>query len=192
MYIRPLLLGSSAQLGLNPPEEYTFLVFVLPVGVYHGVHPVAALILEDFDRAAPEGTGSAKVGGNYAPVLRWSERARSEGYGITLHLDSKERKWVDEFSTSGFIGVKGDGSGETTVVVPDSKNVIRSVTSDSVCELAKSFGWKVECRPVSSVPTLCMSMAAKRRRSRTRSSPNSARSWRQARRRRWCRSRASA
>ncbi|KAI7115216.1 branched-chain amino acid aminotransferase, partial [Hortaea werneckii] len=76
MYIRPLLFGSSAQLGLNPPEEYTFLVYVLPVGVYHGVHPVSALILEDFDRAAPEGTGSAKIGGNYAPVLRFSERAR--------------------------------------------------------------------------------------------------------------------
>lgn len=26
MYIRPLMFGSSAQLGLNPPEEYTFLV----------------------------------------------------------------------------------------------------------------------------------------------------------------------
>jgi len=149
MYIRPLLFGSSAQLGLNPPQEYTFVVYVLPVGVYHGVHPVAALILEQFDRAAPEGTGSAKVGGNYAPVLRWSERAREEGFGITLHLDSKTRSVVDEFSTSGFIGVRGTGEGETTVVVPDSKNVIRSVTSDSVCEIARSLGWKVEVRPVS-------------------------------------------
>lgn len=26
MYIRPLLFGSSAQLGLNPPQEYTFVV----------------------------------------------------------------------------------------------------------------------------------------------------------------------
>jgi branched-chain amino acid aminotransferase len=26
IYIRPLLFGSSAQLGLNPPEEYTFVV----------------------------------------------------------------------------------------------------------------------------------------------------------------------
>ncbi|KAJ9664653.1 hypothetical protein H2201_005167 [Coniosporium apollinis] len=162
MYIRPLLLGSSAQLGLNPPEEYTFLVFVLPVGVYHGVHPVAALILEEFDRAAPEGTGSAKVGGNYAPVLRWSEKARGEGFGITLHLDSKERRWVDEFSTSGFVGVKGDGEGETTVVVPDSKNVIKSVTSDSVCRLAESFGWKVECRPIpyEELPSFTEVMAA--------------------------------
>jgi branched-chain amino acid aminotransferase len=150
MYVRPLLFGSSAQLGLNPPEGYTFVVFVLPVGVYHGTHPVKALILEDFDRAAPEGTGSAKVGGNYAPVLRWSEKAGKAGFGITLHLDSKTRSEIDEFSTSGFIGVKKNGD-SFTIVVPDSKNVINSVTSDSVCDLAKSFGWAVEKR--SACPT---------------------------------------
>jgi len=148
MYIRPLLFGSSAQLGLNPPEEYTFLVYVLPVGVYHGVKPVAALVLEDFDRAAPEGTGSAKVGGNYAPVLRHSQKAYAEGYGITLHLDSKTRTVIDEFSTSGFIGITQNGD-EISMVVPDSKSVIKSVTSESVCEIARSFGWKVEARPVS-------------------------------------------
>ncbi|KAL1588482.1 hypothetical protein WHR41_02999 [Cladosporium halotolerans] len=148
MYIRPLLFGSSAQLGLSPPEEYTFVVFVMPTGVYHGVHPVDALILEDFDRAAPNGTGSAKVGGNYAPVLRFSDKARSEGFGITLHLDSRSRTEIDEFSTSGFIGIKGDTEKGVTVVVPDSKNVIKSVTSDSVCGIAKSLGWKVECRPI--------------------------------------------
>lgn len=147
MYIRPLLYGSGAQLPLNPTSQYTFVVYVLPVGVYHGVHPVSALILEDFDRAAPEGVGSAKVGGNYAPVLRHSEKAGKEGYGITLHLDSKTRTAIDEFSTSGFIGVKRSG-GQITVVVPDSRSAIKSVTSESVCEIAKSFGWEVEKRVV--------------------------------------------
>ncbi|KAF2456747.1 aminotransferase [Lineolata rhizophorae] len=147
MYIRPLLFGSCAQLGLNPPDEYLFCVYVLPVGVYHGVHPVDALILEEFDRAAPEGTGSAKVGGNYAPVLRWSERARKEGFGITLHLDSKTRTEIDEFSTSAFIGVKQVGD-SYVLAVPSSKNVIKSVTADSVCEIARSFGWTVERRPI--------------------------------------------
>ena len=161
MYIRPLLFGSSAQLGLNPPEEYTFCVFVLPVGVYHGAHAADALVLEQFDRAAPEGTGSAKVGGNYAPVLRWSEKARQEGFGITLHLDSRTRTVIDEFSTSAFIAVKQDGE-NFTVVVPDSKNVIESVTSDSVCEIAKSFGWKVEKRPIEyeELPSFTEVMAA--------------------------------
>jgi branched-chain amino acid aminotransferase len=151
MYVRPLIFGSSAQLGLSPPEEYTFCVYVLPVGVYHGVHPVKALILEDFDRSAPEGTGSAKVGGNYAPVLRHSDKARDEGYGITLHLDSQTRSEIDEFSTSGFIGIKQDGD-NVTISVPDSKNVIDSVTSDSVCEIGKSLGYKVEKKSVSHLP----------------------------------------
>jgi branched-chain amino acid aminotransferase len=149
MYIRPLLFGSSAQLGLNPPDEYTFVVFVMPTGVYHGSHAVKALILEDFDRAAPHGTGSAKVGGNYAPVLRHSQKALKEGFGITLHLDSATRSEIDEFSTSGFLGVKytngKDPEGGCTVVVPDSQNVIKSVTSESACQIARdTFGYNVE------------------------------------------------
>lgn len=150
MYIRPQIYGSSAQLGLSAPEEYTFCVFVIPTGVYHGVHPVKALILDEFDRAAPNGTGHAKVGGNYAPVLRWSDKARTEGYGITLHLDSARHEDIDEFSTSGFIGVKtgSGGSDDITLVVPDSKCVIDSVTSSSVLTLAQSYGWKVEKRVI--------------------------------------------
>ena len=153
MYIRPLLFGSSAQLGLNPPDEYTFTVFVMPTGVYHGVHAVKALILEDFDRAAPHGTGSAKIGGNYAPVLRHSQKAMKEGFGITLHLDSATRSEIDEFSTSGFLGVKyHDGKspeGGVTVVVPDSHNVIKSVTSESACQIAQDlFKYTVERRPI--------------------------------------------
>lgn len=161
LYIRPLLFGSFPELALNPPNGYTFCVYALPVGVYHGVHPVDALILEEFDRAAPEGTGSAKIGGNYAPVMRWSEKARNEGFGITLHLDSKTRTVIDEFSTSAFIGIRDD-EGQYTLVVPDSKNVIKSVTSDCVCEIARSIGWKVESRPVTydELPTFSEIVAA--------------------------------
>ena len=148
MYVRPQIYGSAAQLGLNPPDEYAFCVYVMPTGVYHGAHPVKAVVMDEFDRAAPHGTGSYKVGGNYAPVLRWSDAARERGFGITLHLDSRAHEEVDEFSTSGFIGALVDGD-DVTLVVPDSKNVIESVTSDSVLELGKSFGWKVEKRSVS-------------------------------------------
>lgn len=147
MYIRPLLFGSSAQLGLNPPQEYTFVVYCIPTGVYHGTNPVDALILEDFDRAAPEGTGSAKIGGNYAPVLRHSEKAYKAGFGITLHLDSKTRSVVDEFSTSAFIGVKKDGD-KVKLIASGSKNVIKSVTGDSVLRIAESLGWETESREV--------------------------------------------
>ncbi|KAL5319176.1 hypothetical protein ACEPPN_012225 [Leptodophora sp. 'Broadleaf-Isolate-01'] len=149
LYIRPLVFGSAANLPLSPPPEYLFCVYVQPLNAYHGTNAADALIMDDFDRAAPEGTGSAKVGGNYAPVIRWSEKAKKEGYGITLHLDSKTRSKIDEFSTSGFIGVlQGENEVPWKLVVPDSKSAIKSITSDSCLELAKKFGWQVEIRQV--------------------------------------------
>lgn len=149
LYIRPLVFGSSNHLLLTPCDEYIFCVYVAPFSIYHGSQPLDCLILEKFDRAAPNGTGSAKVGGNYAPVLRWSEMAKSKGFGITLHLDAKTGTEIEEFSTSGFIGLKQD-SNAITLVVPDSKNIIASITSDSCVQIAKSLGWKTETRVVSS------------------------------------------
>ena len=34
LYIRPLLIGTSAQVGVHPSKEYCFLIFVTPVGPY--------------------------------------------------------------------------------------------------------------------------------------------------------------
>lgn len=150
LYIRPVVFGTSPQLTLSPPDDYTFCVFVAPVGVYHGVHPLKALIMEDFDRAAPNGTGHAKIGGNYAPVMKHSDAARAKGYEITLHLDSQTRTEIDEFSTSGFIGVK-DAEGKITLAVPDSKSVIASVTSNSCLDIGESLGYTIERRSVSNL-----------------------------------------
>ncbi len=149
MYIRPLEFGSGDMIGLAPPSEFTFCVFVKPITAYHGTEPLDALVMEEFDRAAPRGTGNAKIGGNYAPVIRWQAAAKKEGYGITLHLDSATRTEIDEFSTSGLVGAKKAEDGSVTLVVPDSSSIINSVTSDSCLAVARSLGWTVEKRSVS-------------------------------------------
>ncbi|KAE8422659.1 aminotransferase [Aspergillus pseudocaelatus] len=147
LYVRPVLLGSAAHFALTPPTEYTFCVYVQPFSTYHGISPLPAVVLEDFDRAAPRGTGHAKIGGNYAPVMKWSEKAKKEGYPMTLHLDSATHSEIDEFSTSGFLGAKMDGD-KPVLVVPKSDNIIGSVTSDSCMQIARSLGWTVEHRSV--------------------------------------------
>lgn len=150
LYLRPLLMGTGPQLALMPPSEFTFLVAVTPVANLYsasGAKPIDALIVEDFDRAAPAGTGSAKLGGNYAPVFQHAAKARAAGYPITLHLDSKTRTHVDEFSTSNFLALKGSGE-SITLVVPESTSILKSVTTKSVIQLAQSFGWTVERRQV--------------------------------------------
>ncbi|PYH86089.1 branched-chain amino-acid transaminase [Aspergillus uvarum CBS 121591] len=151
LYIRPLAFGSGGWMPVAAGMQYKFCVYALPFCAYHGTLPVDAVVLEELDRAAPVGVGNVKVGGNYAPVLKWSDKARKEGFGITLHLDSRTRSEIDEFSTSGFVGIKyGDGGAEGpyTLVVPNSQCVIKSVTSTSVIDLARSLGWRVEVRPI--------------------------------------------
>ena len=98
LYIRPLLYGSGAEVGVKPATEYTFIVFVTPVGPYFkgGVKPVDMLICRDVDRAAPLGTGIFKVGGNYAASLRAQIAAKEGGYSTSIFLDAKEKKYIDE------------------------------------------------------------------------------------------------
>lgn len=47
LYIRPLLMGSGAVLGLAPAPEYTFLIYVSPVGNYFKVCHVLLLANRD-------------------------------------------------------------------------------------------------------------------------------------------------
>ncbi|GHU37562.1 branched chain amino acid aminotransferase [Betaproteobacteria bacterium] len=146
MYIRPLLIGTGPQIGVAPADEYTFLVMVMPVGAYYkgGLKPVRALIVDDWDRAAPQGMGDVKVGGNYAASLFAHESAKHAGYPVELYLDAKTHSFVEEFATSNFIGIKKDG----TYVTPDSRSVLPSVTNNTLKQIAADLGMKVEVRPV--------------------------------------------
>jgi branched-chain amino acid aminotransferase len=145
LYIRPLLYGSGAEVGVKPASEYTFLVFVTPVGPYFkgGVKPVNMLICRDVDRAAPLGTGIFKVGGNYAASLRALMAAKEGGYASTIFLDAKEKIYIDECGPANFFGIK-----ENTYITPKSESILKSITNMSLIEIAKSIGMKTERRQV--------------------------------------------
>ncbi len=145
LYIRPLVIGTGAKVGLGPAPEYLFVVMVTPVGPYYkgGFNPVKALIVEEFDRAAPLGVGDCKVGGNYAAGLGGGQFGKDKGFPVVLYLDSAEKKYIDEFSTSNFIAIKGD-----TFVSPASHSILPSITNDSLGIMAADMGMKVERRPV--------------------------------------------
>jgi len=145
LYFRPVLLGSGAQIGVKPADEYLFMVFVGPVGPYfkEGFSPVDIQLVRDYDRTAPLGTGHIKVGGNYAASLRPADRAKKEGYASVLFLDAKEKKYIDEAGPANFFGIKGN-----TYVTPDSHTILPSITNKSLRVLAEEMGMKVEQRPV--------------------------------------------
>ena len=123
LYIRPLLIGTSAQVGVHPAKEYCFLIFVTPVGPYFkgGFQSNPYVIVRDYDRSAPLGTGKYKVGGNYAASLFANNLAHEKGYACEFYLDAKEKKYIDECGAANFFGIKNN-----TYITPESTSSARS------------------------------------------------------------------
>ena len=145
LYIRPLEIGISAQVGVKPSTEYLFLVLVTPVGPYFkgGFKNTNICIMREFDRVAPKGTGRWKVGGNYAASLEAGEKAHSLGYSAVLYLDPKEKKYIDECGPANFLAIK-DGK----YITPASESILPSITNMSLQQIAKDLGMEVECRQI--------------------------------------------
>ncbi len=145
LYIRPLLIGSGAEIGVKPAKEFLFMVFVTPVGPYfkEGFNPVKIAIVRDSDRAAPLGTGNIKVGGNYASSLTGIIKAQQAGYSSPMYLDSVHKKYIDEIGAANFFGIKNN-----TYVTPKSSSILSSITNMSIMQLAEDIGLTVERRQV--------------------------------------------
>ncbi len=145
LYIRPLLIGTSAQVGVHPATEYLFMIFVTPVGPYFkgGFSTNPYVIIREYDRSAPLGTGIYKVGGNYAASLRANKMAHDLGYACEFYLDAKEKKYMDECGAANFFGIKNN-----TYVTPKSTSILPSITNKSLMQLAEDYGMKVERRQI--------------------------------------------
>jgi len=148
LYMRPFLFGSGPKLGLGPSTEYTFAVFCNPVGSYYrtGQSPAMdCLVQDEYDRAAPLGSGDCKAAGNYAADLESMLVAKKQGYAISLYLDARERRYVEEFNTSNFVAITKDGK----YVTPHApRSVLASTTNVCLQAMAKDMGMPVEVRPI--------------------------------------------
>jgi branched-chain amino acid aminotransferase len=145
LYIRPVLFGTGAEVGVKPAKEYMFILFVTPVGPYFkgGFQTTPFVIMREFDRSAPLGMGKYKVGGNYAASLVAGQKAHELGYSNIFYLDAKEKKYIDECGAANFFGIKNN-----TYITPKSASILPSITNKSLMVLAKELGLKVEVRQV--------------------------------------------
>jgi len=146
LYLRPLLIGTGAQVGVKPANEYLFIIFVTPVGPYFkgGFMANPYVITRKYDRSAPLGTGIYKVGGNYAASLKAHTEACHGGeYACEFYLDAKEKKFIDEAGAANFFGIKNN-----TYITPKSTSILPSITNKSLMQLAEDLGMKVERRAI--------------------------------------------
>ncbi|WP_055669597.1 branched-chain amino acid aminotransferase [Desnuesiella massiliensis] len=142
LYLRPFVIGVGDNLGVKPAAEYIFCVFCSPVGPYFkgGMAPVNFMI-SDYDRAAPYGTGAAKVGGNYAGSLLPHEVAVKKGFADCIYLDPATHTKIEEVGAANFFGITKDDK----FITPKSPSILPSITKYSLMHVAKEYlGLQVE------------------------------------------------
>ncbi|MFS9121224.1 branched-chain amino acid aminotransferase [Streptococcus anginosus] len=135
LYIRPLLLGVGDIIGVKPADEYIFTVFAMPVGNYFkgGLIPTNFIVSDKFDRAAPYGTGAAKVGGNYAASLLPGQMAHERKFSDVIYLDPATHTKIEEVGSANFFGITKDNE----FVTPYSPSILPSITKYSLLYLAE-------------------------------------------------------
>ncbi len=136
LYLRPFIIGVGENLGVKPAKEFIFSIFVSPVGPYFkgGLKPVNFMTTE-YDRAAPNGTGKTKVGGNYAASMHPHDIAVKRGFADCIYLDPLSHTKIEEAGAANFFGITKDN----VFVTPKSESILPSITKYSLIYLAKNY-----------------------------------------------------
>ncbi len=136
LYLRPFVIGIGDNLGVKPAPEYMFCIFCSPVGPYFkGEMAPVNFMIADYDRAAPLGTGSEKVGGNYAASLYPHEIAVKRGFADCIYLDPATHSKIEEVGAANFFGITKDNK----FITPESESILPSITKYSLMYLAKEY-----------------------------------------------------
>ena len=137
LYIRPVIWGTGAVLGVKPAQSYTFLVFVSPVGHYfkNSEKSLHLKITNKFHRAAPRGTGGFKAIGNYAASLLPQKLAKKAGFDEVIYLNAANENFVEEVGSANLFILKN----QTLVTPALTGSILPGVTRDSVVQIAKKI-----------------------------------------------------
>ncbi len=147
LYIRPLLMGVEAFLGVKPSSKYIFFIILSPVGAYYkeGFSPIRIYVTDKYVRAVPGGVGDVKTGGNYAASLMASEEAKKLGYTQVLWLDAIHRHYIEEVGTMNIFFYFED-----ELITPAlSGSILPGITRESVLQMVRDWGVKVVERRIS-------------------------------------------
>lgn len=144
LYIRPFMFSADEFIGIRPSEDFTFMIILSPVGPYYST-PVKVKIETHYTRAVEGGTGYAKAGGNYGGAIYPAKLAQDQGYHQLIWTDGKTHEYVEESGTMNVMFVI-----DNILVTPElSDSILAGITRQSVLELARHWGMKVEERKIS-------------------------------------------
>ncbi|KAK3181593.1 hypothetical protein K4F52_007148 [Lecanicillium sp. MT-2017a] len=140
LYLRPTLIGTQSQLGVQSPREA--LLYIIITFMPKMDNPPGGMRLhtspEDMVRAWVGGFGYAKVGANYGPSLMATAEARRSGYHQILWLYGPQGECTEAGASNFFVLWKRkDGKKELITAPLDDKLILDGVTRRSCVDLAR-------------------------------------------------------
>ncbi len=146
LYLRPVLIGTEAFLGVRPSSKYLFYVISSPVGAYYaaGLKPVKIWVETESVRAVKGGIGWVKAAANYVASLHTANEVRARGYEQVLWLDAVGHRHIEEVGTMNLFVVIGN----ELATPPLAGSILPGITRDTVLTLARDWGLAVSERPV--------------------------------------------
>ncbi|KAM0746613.1 branched-chain amino acid aminotransferase II [Meredithblackwellia eburnea MCA 4105] len=139
LYLRPTMIANGGGLGGKAPSKVLFFVIMSPCGPYHatGFKPVSLMAMSESVRAWPGGTGSFKLGANYAGGYRHQAEVAQKGHQAILWLHGPEHALTEVgMMNLCLVFKKDDGTIELTTC-PLNDMILPGVTRDSVLTLAR-------------------------------------------------------
>ena len=137
LYIRPLAFGSGPDLGVKPSSNYTFLVYVTPVGSYFqsGLKSLNVFVTDKYHRVATKSIGFAKAIGNYSGTLLPFKEITEIGYDEIVFLNASDENTIDEARSANIFILKD----KTLKTPPVNGSILPGVTRDSVLKIGKNL-----------------------------------------------------
>ncbi|KAK1655883.1 aminotransferase [Colletotrichum phormii] len=148
LYVRPPIIGTSPQLGVQAPKEAMFFI-VLAYMPRLDVPPGGMRLYsspKDTVRAWVGGFGYAKIGANYGPSILVLQEASARGYHQVLWLYGEDGECTEAGGCNFFVvWVRKDGKTELVTAPLDDKTILDGVTRRSCLGLARErLGEEIE------------------------------------------------
>lgn len=143
LYIRPLVVGMDANVGIKVAKTYKLFVFTCVVGSFFK-KPLHAKIETKYSRAAPGGTGHVKFSGNYGGSIYPRHLAIQAGYDELIWTDSAEHRYIEEAGTMNLMFAT-----KNKIITPTcGDTILTGITRKTLLTLAKDLNIETEIRPI--------------------------------------------
>lgn len=130
----------QSHIGVAASTKAKIFIILSPAAPLVGYNPVKLIASNDYIRAWPGGTGSYKLGANYAPGILPQKDANVKGYSQNLWIVGEDDELTEVGTMNIFVHWINEQGERELITPPLSRgDILPGVTRDSILEIARGL-----------------------------------------------------